>query len=263
MLAFLRLKEGSVGVRRADLPALLAAAFFGITLNQICFVIGVANTTASDTALLLGTAPIFTAVLAATLGLERVGVRGWISVAIGMAGVVLIVEGAAAPAAGQQSLLGDALALGTAATWAVYTLLVRPLMRRYSAYRLSTFMMVAGTAMLWPIALPSVLRQDFGVIEPAAWAAVAYSTLFAVVVTNVLYFTAIHRLGSARASVFLYLESFGGVLFAAILLGERVTLVQIAGGLIVTAAVVASRGRQKPGGPPAQGEEIEVVEPVV
>ena len=241
MLAFLRWREGGVAVRRSDLGLLLAAALFGITLNQVCFVFALANTTAANTALLLGTSPIFTALLAALSGQERIGVRHWTSVAVGMAGVLLIVEGAAEVPGGHGTLLGDLLALGTAVTWAAYSVLIRPLMERYSAYRVSTFMMLAGTAMLVPFAVPSLATQDFGRVPLPAWGALAYSTIFAVALTNILYFTGIHRVGAARAAVFMYLESFLGVLFAALLLGERVTVVQLAGGLVVTGGVVVGR----------------------
>jgi DNA invertase Pin-like site-specific DNA recombinase len=61
------------------------------------------------------------------------------------------------------------------------------------------------------------------------------------VVTNLLYFTAVDRVGPSRAAVFGYLQSFLGVLFAVALLGERVEPIQIAGGLVVIASVVLSR----------------------
>ena len=93
LLLVLRLREGSVGVRRADLPLLALVGLLGITLSQISFVFALTNTSASDTALLGATAPIMTALLAALVGLERSGRRHWIAVSIGLAGVVLIVVG--------------------------------------------------------------------------------------------------------------------------------------------------------------------------
>ena len=70
LLVILRLREGSIGVRREDLPLLTLVGFFGITLNQISFVFALTNTSASDTALLGATGPIVTALLAAAVGLE-------------------------------------------------------------------------------------------------------------------------------------------------------------------------------------------------
>lgn len=59
--------------------------------------------------------------------------------------------------------------------------------------------------------------------------------------TNLLYFTAMGRIGASRAAIYQYLQAFLGVLFAILLLGEGVGVVQLAGGAIVVASVILSR----------------------
>ena len=63
-------------------------------------------------------------------------------------------------------------------------------------------------------------------------------------VTNILRFTAIHRVGASRTALYTYLEPFLGALFAVLMLGDRVTLLQFAGGAIVVTAVAFGRPRQ-------------------
>ena len=65
-----------------------------------------------------------------------------------------------------------------------------------------------------------------------AWLGLLYAAILSVTVTNILYFTAIHRIGASRAALFTYMEPFLGVLFAVILLGDAVTLLQLAGGAV-------------------------------
>jgi drug/metabolite transporter (DMT)-like permease len=100
--------------------------------------------------------------------------------------------------------------------------------------------------LLLPVALPSLVGQDFGRVSLAGWGALAYAVVLAGVVTNLLYFTGIGRVGPSRAAVFGYLQSFLGVLFAVALLGERVAPIQIAGGLVVIGSVVLSRSHARP-----------------
>jgi drug/metabolite transporter (DMT)-like permease len=50
--------------------------------------------------------------------------------------------------------------------------------------------------------------------------------------------------GASRAALYTYLESFLGALFAVLLLGDRVTLLQFAGGAIIVTAVAFGRPRQ-------------------
>ncbi len=257
LLAILRVREGSVGVRREDLPRLIVAGFFGVTLSQISFVYALTYTTASDNALLGATAPIVTVVVATLMGLERSNRRHWLAVLIGLVGVVLIVAGGPAVSLFQSGLLGDALAFGNVLFSSIAAILVVPLLIRYSVYRILTYEMLIGTLILAPIALPSILAQDFGRITIAGWLALAYAILATGLITNLLYFTAVGRIGPSRAAVYQYVQAFLGVLFAVLLLAEQVSLVQLVGGAIVVASVILSRtsrrlaqelpGRELPG----------------
>jgi drug/metabolite transporter (DMT)-like permease len=69
------------------------------------------------------------------------------------------------------------------------------------------------------------------------------------VLTNVLWFTAIDRVGPSRASVFANLQPFLAAIIALLLLDERLTAVQVAGGLAIAAGIVISRERRPPLGP--------------
>ncbi len=241
LLVILRLREGSVGVRREDLPLLVLVGFFGITLSQITFVFALTNTSATDTALLTATGPMVTAMLAAAVGLERMGKRHWVAVSIGLAGVVLIVGGGAGGASFGSNLLGDGLALGNVIVSSVSALPILPLLRRYSAHRILTYEMLIGTAILVPFAVPGLVAQDYARVTLAGWSSLAYAVVFSGILTNLLYFTAIGRVGPSRAAVYQYLQSFLAVLFAVMLLGEHVSLVQVLGGLVVVGSIVFGR----------------------
>jgi drug/metabolite transporter (DMT)-like permease len=247
LLIILRLREGSVGVRRGDLPLLVLVGFFGITLSQISFVFALTNTSASDTALVMATAPIVTALLASAVGLERMGRRHWIAVSIGLVGLVLVVVGGAAGVRLGSNLLGDGLALANVIVSSVSALPILPLLRRYSAHRILTYEMLIGTAILLPFAVPGLVAQNYAQVTLAGWGSLAYAVVFSGIVTNLLYFTAIGRVGPSRAAVYQYLQSFLAVLFAVILLGEHVTLLQVLGGVVVVGSIVFGRsavGRQ-------------------
>jgi drug/metabolite transporter (DMT)-like permease len=241
LLVILRLREGSIGVRREDLPLLALVGLFGITLSQISFVFALTNTSASDTALLGASAPIMTALLAAAIGLERSGRRHWVAVSIGLVGVVLIVVGGASGAKLGSNLLGDGLALTNVFVSSVSVLPILPLLRRYSAHRILTYEMLIGTAILVPFAVPGLLAQDYARVTLAGWGSLGYAVVFSGILTNLLYFTAIGRVGPSRAAVYQYLQSFLAVLFAVILLGEHVTPLQVLGGVVVVGSIIFGR----------------------
>lgn len=235
-------REGWPRFQRRDLPLLGAAALIGITVNQVAFVTALQATSAANVALLIGTIPIWTAVIAVLTRQERVARTLWVGLGAGLVGVTLIVIGGG-EAVGGVSVVGELGALATALSWAVYSVLIRPLMRRYSALQLSAFVMVVGTLVLVPFSVPSVLTQDWSAVPPDAWVGLLYAAILSVTVTNILYFTAIHRIGASRAALYTYMEPFLGVLIAVILLGDSVTALQLVGGVVVLGSVAIGRGR--------------------
>jgi drug/metabolite transporter (DMT)-like permease len=236
--------EGRPHFRRADLPLLIVAALTGITINQAVFVGALRETTASNAALLIGTIPVWTSVIAVATRQERLALHHWIGVGTGLLGVSLIVIGGGGRV-DSPSFLGVVLALTTAASWAVYSVLIRPLMARYTALSLSTFMMVVGTLALAPFALPEIASTDWRAVPGEAWLGLLYAALLSVSLTNILYFTAIRRVGASRAALYTYLQPFLAVLFATLLLRESAAPLQLAGGIVVIAAILVARPRRR------------------
>jgi drug/metabolite transporter (DMT)-like permease len=69
------------------------------------------------------------------------------------------------------------------------------------------------------------------------------------VLTNLLWFTAIDEVGPSRASLFANLQPFLAAIVALVLLDERLTAVQVVGGLAIAAGIVLARERRPPLGP--------------
>jgi drug/metabolite transporter (DMT)-like permease len=192
-------REGSLVVRRRDVVLMTGAAAAGIWLNQLSFVYAVRLTTAATVALMFGTLPIFVALIAQALGHERLHFRHWLATIISFSGVALVALGASSGLGGD--LGGILLGLGASVTWAAYSVAMGPLMRRYSPYRISAFMLLVGSVPLLVSAFEQLARQDWGQLGALAWGAFVYSLFFSLVFTNIMWFTAIDRVGAARASL--------------------------------------------------------------
>jgi drug/metabolite transporter (DMT)-like permease len=242
LAAFVRGREGSIRVQRRDVAVILFSALVGIVINQLGFMYAATYATATTISLVLATIPAFAAITASVLGHERIGGRHWLGIGVAAIGTALVLQ--AGPGdLDFTSLRGDLLALLAAASWGMYSALVRPLMDRYSPNRISTVVVCAALPMLAVVSLPQVLRQDYAAITLGGWAALVYSVFFSLVVTNVLWFGAIQRGGAARATAVLPIQPFLGALFAFVLLGETVTLLQIVGGVIVVVGIWLTRRR--------------------
>ncbi len=218
-LAILKATEGSIRIERRDVPLVALSALIGIVINQLGFMYATTYTTATTISLVLASIPAFAAVSASVLGHERIGPRHWAGIGVAAVGTALVLV-AGSGELDLTSLRGDLLALLAAATWGIYSTLVRPLFARYSANRISTLVLASAVPMLTVISLPQVIHQNYGAITPGGWAALVFSVFFGLVFTNILWFGAIHRGGAARATAVMPIQPFLGALFAFVAAGR-------------------------------------------
>ena len=219
------------------------AALVGIYLNSISFVYAVDLTSASTVALIFGSLPIVTAVIAYFLGVERLSRRFWGAAAISFAGVVLVAAGSGSGVSG--SLGGNLLAFMATVTWGAYTVAIVPLLRLYSVWRVSAGALVMGSIPLLVTAAPQIADQDWD-LDALVWAGFAFAVLGPLVLTNFLWFTAIERVGPSRATLVANLQPFLAAIFAVALLSEELTWLQVGGGIAIGAALLLARPRPTP-----------------
>lgn len=233
--------ERSLAVHGRHALRLIALASLLLWVNQISFVYSLKLTTATTTAIVLGTIPVFTALFSYLAGVERVSTRFWVAALVSFGGVALVALGSGGELSAD--LGGVLLGLVTAVTWSAYSVTIAPLMRRYSPYRISAILLLAVWIGLFALGSKQVADEDFGSFGGLVWGGLVYSVLGPLVLTNVLWFTAIRRVGPARATLFTNLQPFAAAVFALLLLSEAITSLQIAGGVAIACGILLARGR--------------------
>jgi drug/metabolite transporter (DMT)-like permease len=231
--------ERTLRIARSDLALVAVAAIF-IFLNQLAFVYALDRTTASTIALILGATPAFAALIGLVLGLERLSRRFWIAAAISFGGVGLVAVGSGGDVSGDR--LGILLGLATAATWAAYSVAVGPLMQRYSASRISVVALGAAWAGILLVGLPQTTDQELG-LGWEVWALLLFATLGPLVLTTVMWFRVIHRIGASRATLVANLQPFLAAIFALVLLSESISALQVVGGALIAGGILTARRR--------------------
>jgi drug/metabolite transporter (DMT)-like permease len=241
------LTERSLRVSRRDAGLVLGAAGV-LFVNQLGFVYALHESTASVLALLLGATPIFAALAGLALGTERLHRRCWTGALLSFGGVALVALGSGDEVSG--SLVGVLLGVLTAASWAAYSMLIAPLMRRYSASRISTVVLAACCVPLVVTGSPQLASQDWG-LGWEVWALLAFATLGPLVATNVMWFRSLDRIGPARATLAANLQPFVAAAIAVVLLSETLGAAELAGGVMIAVGILAAR-RRSVGAPPGE-----------
>jgi len=234
--------EGSLRVGgRRDL-GLFALATTMLFLNQLAFVYSLRLTSGTTVALILGSMPIFTGLVSVATGVERPESRFWIGTLVGFGGVALVALGSGGDLS--SNLGGELLAIGLAASWAVYSVTIAPLMRRYSPYRISAVVLGAMCLPLLAVAGPQLGEQNYS-LGWLVWLALAFAIVGPLTLTNVLWFSAIERVGPARAAMLVNLQPFLAAIFAYVILSEHIHALQVAGGALILAGILIERARRR------------------
>jgi drug/metabolite transporter (DMT)-like permease len=240
--AFTWRRERSFRVARGDLW-LVGLAGLLLFLNQIGFVIAVHDTSASTVALILGTMPIFTGMLAWLFGIERLGRRFWLAATVAFVGVGFVAAGSGGFSG---DLGGDALALGSAVAWAGYSVLLAPLMSRYSPFRVSSLILAIGWVPLALVSVPELSGQRYGGFRWEVWLGLGFAVVGPLFLTNLLWYRAIKRVGPSRANLFTNLQPFVSVVLALLILSEHLNRWEIVGAAAIAAGIGLERLRRRP-----------------
>jgi drug/metabolite transporter (DMT)-like permease len=230
-------RERSFRIAREDwgLVAIAAAMIF---CNQIAFVYSLEFADASTVSLLFGVTPIFVAIVSLMFRLDKLTRAFWVGAGLTFAGVALVAIGAGGGFS--SGTKGNLIAICTALTWACYTVAIAPLMRKYSPFRISAVVLALGWVPLALVSIPQISRQEFH-FSGLTWLGFAYAVVGPLFLTNILWFTAVARVGAPRAVIVNNLQPFIGVLFALLLLSESLHPLEIAGGVLIFLGIYLER----------------------
>lgn len=229
---------------RNTLWGLAGLGVVGNTLYQALFMTGLTLTTASNSAMIVATLPVVVALFGTMLGIERASRSTWLGVALGSAGVLLVVTARGVDFRGA-SLVGDLLVLLAVLCWSFYTVMVRRVGAGVNPLQITTITTMAGTPGLLLLAAPGLLRQDWGGMTAKTWGAVTYATLLALVLGYVLYNRAVQAIGSGRTAIYNCLTPLVAMAIAWFTLHEVPTTLQFVGVALVIAGVLVSMRHQE------------------
>lgn len=245
MVAAVRFMGLQLRLPMSDLRRIALLGLVGTGLYQPLFIFGIERTTAGNSSLILASVPVLVAVENHLLKLERLSAKAWTGVVLSFTGLLLVILGSSRGLSLEwKSVAGDLMTLGAAICWATYTVMSRPLLRKYPPLTVTTLSHIAGSIPLVLLALPSFAAQDWAGVSASGWAGLAYSGILGIGLAYIIWNTGVQRLGGARTSVYSNLVPVVAALAAAIFLGERFTVLQALGAAVIFAGIALTRAKR-------------------
>jgi len=235
----LRWREGDCAFPRDSFWRLFWVGVIGNTAYQALFATGLALTTSANASLILTTTPAMTALIGGLTGIERITRRDVAGVALALGGIAVVVGTRASLSS--QTLFGDLLVFISVFCWTAYVLGIRALGGRVSSLRATALTLIAGAPGLILLGLPGLIETDWTRIGGATVFGILYSSALALVVCYLLYNRSVRLIGGVRTTIYACAIPVIATLVAWPVLGEKPTLAQGFGAILIIAGVLAPR----------------------
>jgi drug/metabolite transporter (DMT)-like permease len=243
LLAYTARARGySLKVDREDFWPLVGIALVGNVLYQLFFIIGVDYTYSANAAVILGTIPVWVALLSHLFTDEKLTRYKSIGIGLAFTGIVLIVTGSKAGISiASKTFLGDVIILCAAISWGVYTILAKRFLKKYPSTQFTGVMSIVGMVFLLIIGLPNLLHVNWTGISLKGWGGIFYSGLLSIGLAYLIWNNSVSKIGAVRTAAYQNLVPVLGLVFGVVLLQEALTLQQYSGSALVIVGIIFSR----------------------
>jgi O-acetylserine/cysteine efflux transporter len=234
-----REKDWSVSMRH--FLWLVGLALLGTFLNRVFWSIGLSLTTASNSALLMTTSPIFVLIASSLFLRAEVTFRTSMGIFISFAGVFLVIQGDwKGGVMRSETFQGDLIIIAAAVFWALFTVLAKKLLKEYSSLKVTAYVMFIGTILFLPF-FPNEKGGGWGEISALAWFSVLYVAILGNCVAYFFWIRGIQNIGPLRTVLYQYLMPVTAILFSIPFLKETVTSTQVWGAAVVFGGIFLAR----------------------
>jgi len=220
------------------------AILFGL-IYQVAFLMGIFRTSASSTALIMASTPMWTAFIAIIFLKERLSRISWLGLVITFFGTMIVaLDKPGVDAAASSTLVGNSIMLFCALSWSASTVISRPILKYISPVELTFWGM--GLALPFHILIALFLQSEADItiaFQPKVASAILYCGIFSTGIALAMWSYGVKILGASHASIYGNLIPLVAMFFGWSMLGEIPTTFQwIGGGMIVSGLLTMRRG---------------------
>lgn len=216
-----------------DFGLLAICGLFGVAMNQMLFFSGLNLTSPINASIMLTLNPILVLIIASIILKERLNLRKISGIVIGFAGAVIVVVFGKSVHFGSETMVGDLLVFGNAASYAVYLVLVKPLMKKYQPITVMKWVFLFGFLYVIPFGGTQFLNTNFTEFTPAVWWAVIFVVVGTTFLTYLLNVYAMKRVSPTVVSVYIYNQPVVASIVAVSIGMDTLNFAKVAAALLI------------------------------
>lgn len=236
----LRAEKRFPRILKKDLLSIVLLSFFGNFLYSIFLLYGLTLTSATESGIISGTAPVVTALLSFLFLREQIGQRKIAGIFLALLGIVIISLSSDAPSGGQHSLIGDMLIGGSVIGEALWTLLGKTVSPNMSPLVLAALTTFSGFLLFLPFGIVQAIGFPFQTLALSSWLVVVYYGTVGTVGAYLLWYQGMPRVPASTAGMFIGIMPVSALILSYIVLKEPFQWSHIVGMLCVFAALACT-----------------------
>jgi drug/metabolite transporter (DMT)-like permease len=211
-------------------------SLFGVAVNQLLFFKGLSLTTAANTSLLAVMIPVFTILVSAAIGNEKITGRKIFGVILASAGVIYLIDPSNTDFS-SETTQGNILIILNSLSYAIYIAISKKLITHYGALKSIAWVFMMASVINVPIGLYSLQFVQLNTVGITAWLALAGVVIFATILAYYWNAWALARVEPSTVAVYTYMQPLIGFILAGFFLGEQFTLRLLSSALLIFCGV--------------------------
>lgn len=221
---------------RNDFYLLAASALFGVALNQMLFFKGLNLTNPINGSIIMTTSPIMVMLVAYILGRERLSLLKVLGVILGGLGAYLLLTKDGVSFEGG-TFLGDLFILCNGTSYAVYLVIVKPLMAKYNAITVIKWIFLFGIVFTFPFGIGQLSEVNWTVIPWEGWSSIFYVIIASTFIVYLLNVWSLKFVNSSVVGIYIYLQPIISTLIAVSFRGDVLELTTVLYSLLIMSGV--------------------------
>lgn len=201
-------------IEKKDYFRLAACGLFGVCVNQMLFFEGLSRTSEINSSIMMTSNPLIVLIIAAIVIHEKITVTKVVGIILGGIGATLVIL-YSDQSSENSSLLGDLLILANSASYAVYLVLVKPLMRKYNSLVVISWVFLFGALFVTPLGWGQFTEINWD-MPPSIIGSVVFVVLATTFFAYLLNIYAVSKLNASVVSAYIYLQPVLATAFALI-----------------------------------------------
>jgi drug/metabolite transporter (DMT)-like permease len=220
-----------------DVGLLFLAGMFGILINQMVFLVGLAKSSPIDSSMVITLLPVFSMCLAAVILKEPITIKKVAGVVIGAMGVLLLITHNSGGEIGSGSIIGTLLVMCSSLSYAFYLSVFKNLIGRYSPVTAMKWMFLFATIIALPFCWQPLAATRYSALSGSTCLQIGYVVGCATFLSYFLIPVGQKALRPTTLSMYNYLQPIVASLVAVSMGLDRFGIEKVVSGLLIFVGV--------------------------